>query len=101
LVNRRGSVTFTLQVGSLNFTSTAYPLDDGSLGELFLENHKADSTIGIMAIDAAISASLALQFGCPLEAVRRTLCRDAPGNATGPLGGALDMLAADDKDKAA
>jgi hypothetical protein len=95
LPNRRGSVTFTLEVGGLKFTATASRFDDGLLGELFLQNHKADSTAGIMASDAAIAASLALQFGCPVETLRKALCRDARGNATGPLGAALDRLAAD------
>ena len=92
LPNRRGSVTFTLEAGGLHFTATISRFDDGSLGEVFLQNHKADSTAGIMASDAAIAASLALQFGCPLETLRRALCRDARGKATGPLGRALDLL---------
>lgn len=54
-----------------------------------------------MASDAAIVASLALQFGCPAETLRETHCRDARGNATGPLGIALDLLAVEDEDKAA
>jgi hypothetical protein len=93
LSDRRGSITFTLEVGGLRFTATASRFDDGSLGEIFLQNHKADSTGGIMASDAAIAASLALQFGCPMETLRKALCRDARGNATGPLGVALDTLA--------
>ena len=93
LPNRRGSVTFTLETGGLAFTCTASAFDNGTLGELFLQNHKADSTAGIMASDAAIAASLALQFGCPVDVLRRALSRDARGKATGPLGVALDMLA--------
>jgi hypothetical protein len=46
-----------------------------------------------MACDAAIAASLALQYGCPVETLRKALCRDVRGNATGPLGVAIDMLA--------
>ncbi len=93
LSDRRGSVTFTLEVGGPRFTATASRFEDGALGEVFLQNHKADSTAGIMASDAAIAASLALQFGCPVETLRKALCRDGRGNATGPLGAALDMLA--------
>jgi hypothetical protein len=93
LSDRRGSVTFTFEVGGPKFTATAGRFDDGSLGEIFLQNHKADSTAGIMASDAAIAASLALQFGCPMETLRNALCRDTRGKATGPLGVALDMLA--------
>ena len=99
LPDRRGSLTFTLQVGGLTFTATASRFDE--LGEIFLQNHMADSTAGIMASDAAIAASLALQFGCPVETFRKALCRDARGNATSPLGVALDALAAEDRSVAA
>lgn len=87
------ALTFGLQAGGLSFTATASQFGDGSLGEIFFQNHKADFAAGIMASDAAIAASLALQFGCPVETLRRALCRDARGNATGPLGVALDVLA--------
>jgi hypothetical protein len=93
LRDRRGSLTLTLQASGLNFTATVSRFPDGSLGEIFLQNHKADSTAGIMASDAAIAASLALQFGCPVETLRKALCRDARGSPTGPLGVALDLLA--------
>jgi ribonucleoside-diphosphate reductase alpha chain len=85
-------LTYTLEAGGLTFTATVSRFDDGELGEIFLKNHKADSTAGVMASDAAIAASLALQFGCPLETLRRALSRDPRGNATGPLGVALDKL---------
>jgi hypothetical protein len=35
----------------------------------------------------------ALQFGADVETIRNALCRDGRGNASGPLGIALDMLA--------
>lgn len=93
LPDRRGSLTFALQAGGLRFTATVSKFNDGSLGELFLQNHKCDSTAGILASDAAIAASLALQFGCPVDVLRKALSRDARGNASGPLGVALDTLA--------
>ena len=40
-----------------------------------------------------IAASLALQFGCPLETLQRALLRDAHGNASTPLGASLDLTA--------
>jgi hypothetical protein len=96
LPNRRGSLTFDFELQGLKFTATASKFADGALGEVFLTNHKAGSTAGIMASDAAIAASLALQFGCPLETLRRALSRNARGAASSPLGAALDVLAADD-----
>jgi hypothetical protein len=93
LQNRRGSITFDIESCSLLFTVTASRFDDGRLAEVFVQNHKADSAAGIMASDAAIAASLALQFGCPAETLRKALCRDSRGNASGPLGVALDIIA--------
>ena len=43
--------------------------------------------------DAAVAASLALQFGCPLEVLRRALLPDAQDRPSTPLGAALDHLA--------
>jgi hypothetical protein len=93
LPNRRGALTSDIEVQGLRFTVTAGHFEDGDLAEIFIRNHKVDSHAGIMASDAAIAASLALQFGCPVEVLRKALSRDARGNATGPLGCALDMLA--------
>jgi hypothetical protein len=93
LPNRRASQTFNVESTGLRFTVTASEYSDGKLGEVFIVNHKAGSAAGIMASDGAIAASLALQFGCPLETLRRALSRDASGMASGPLGTALDQIA--------
>jgi ribonucleoside-diphosphate reductase alpha chain len=92
LPNRRGSITLELEALGLTFTVTASKFNDGELGEVFIQNHKATSAAGILASDCAIAASLALQFGCPVEVLRRALSRDAQGRSTGPLGAALDLL---------
>jgi hypothetical protein len=44
------------------------------------------------ARDAAVAASLALQFGCPLEILRRALLRDSQGRPSTPLGAAIDAI---------
>jgi hypothetical protein len=93
LRNRRGALSFDIEAQGLRFTCTVGHFEDGHLAEIFIRNHKVDSHAGIMASDAAIAASLALQFGCPVEVLRKALSRDARGNATGPLGVALDRLA--------
>jgi hypothetical protein len=84
LPNRRGSVTFGIELHGLKFTCTASQFEDGRLGEIFVTSH--------MASDGAIAASLALQYGCPAETLRKALCRDGGGKASGPLGAALDLL---------
>jgi hypothetical protein len=45
-----------------------------------------------MASDSAIAASLALQYGCPADVLRKALSRDTRGRANGPLGCALDAI---------
>jgi hypothetical protein len=92
LPDRRASDSFTLECRGLLYVATVSFFNNGRLGEVFLTNHKAGSSAGIMASDAAIAASLALQFGCPAEVLRKALSRDARGAATGPLGAALDLV---------
>jgi hypothetical protein len=92
LPDRRASTTFQVEAFGLLFTVTASHFAHGGLGEVFIQNHKADSGAGIMASDSAIAASLALQFGCPAEVLRKALSRDARGNPSGPLAAALDAL---------
>ena len=93
LPDRRPSITFDVEAFNLRFTVTASHFDDGNVGELFIQNHKADSSAGIMASDSAIAASLALQYGCPPDVLRKALSRDRQARASSPLGVALDTLA--------
>ena len=92
LPDRRPSETFDVESCGLRFTVTASRFDDQRLAEVFIQNHKADSTAGIMASDAAIAASLALQFGCPAEVLRKAFKRDGQGLPLSPLAAALDPL---------
>jgi len=61
-----------------------------------MTNHKAGSMAGILASDAAVLASIALQHGASLETLRRALMRDSQGRAIGPLGVVLDMIASEE-----
>jgi hypothetical protein len=96
LPNRRASLTFEIESQGLQFTCSAAWFADGSLAEVFLQNHKAGSMAGINAQDSAVVCSLALQHGVPLETIRRALMRDSRGGASVPLGVALDTIAAMD-----
>jgi len=96
LSNRRASVTFSFECAALRYTCTASRYPDGRLGEVFLSNHRADSHADACARDAAILASLALQYGVPLDALRKTLLRDSQGRPSTPIGAALDLLAAEE-----
>jgi hypothetical protein len=93
LSNRRASETFSLECAGLRYTATISRFDDGRIGEVFLSNTKPSSQSDVNARDASVAASLALQFGCPLETLRHALLRDPRGVASSPLGTALDLLA--------
>jgi hypothetical protein len=93
LPNRRLSETFKIEVAGLRYTATISRFADGRLAEVFLSNHKSNSGADVNARDAAIVASIALQFGADVETIRRPLCRDSQGRASGPLGTALDSVA--------
>jgi ribonucleoside-diphosphate reductase alpha chain len=93
LADRRASETFSLECAGLSYIATVSRFDDGRLAEVFLSNHKAGSQADTAARDSAIVCSIALQFGADIETIRKALCRDSRGDASGPLGAALGMLA--------
>jgi hypothetical protein len=78
----------------LRYTATFSRYPDGSIAEIFLSNTKPSSQSDVNARDAAVAASLAFQFGCPLDVLRRALLRDPHGKASSPLGAALDIALA-------
>ena len=93
LPNWRASETFTLELAGLRYTATFSRFADGRICEIFVQNTKPGSQSDSYARDAATAASLAMQYGCPLDVLRRALLRDAQGNASTPLGIALDVIA--------
>ena len=93
LPNRRAAETFEVEVNGLRYTATVGQFSDGRIGEIFIQNSKLGSTSDCYMRDAGISASLALQYGCPLETLRRALLRDPRGAPSTPIGCVLDLLA--------
>ena len=93
LRDRRPSLVFGFECNGLCYTGSASWFDDGHLGEVFVGNHRADSHADACAKDAAILASIALQFGAPLDVLRNALLRDSQGQPSTPIGVALDLLA--------
>ena len=67
------------------------------LAEIFLGNGRAGSDIDAAAKDSAVVCSIALQFGVPVEVIRKALLRDSQGRPSGPLGAALDLLAKEER----
>src|SRR5262245_50344292 len=101
LENRRRAETFQVEVAGLKYTATIGRFPDGSIGEVFLSNHKSNSAADANARDAAIVFSIAVQCGADPEVIRQALCRDSDGRASGRLGGVLDILARERKPGAA
>jgi hypothetical protein len=95
--NRRLAETFDITSGGLAYTASIGRFADGRVAEIFLTNHKAGSAADTNARDAAVVCSIALQFGVPVDVLRKALMRDSRGAACGPLAVALDMVAAQDE----
>jgi hypothetical protein len=81
-----------VEVDGLRYTATIGRFPYGTIGELFLNNHKSNSSADTAARDSAIVFSIAIQHGADCETIRRALCRDSQGRASGPLGTALDLI---------
>jgi hypothetical protein len=93
LPNRRASEQFAFACNGLNYAASASFFADGRLAEIFLNNAKAGSDSDTAAKDSAVVASIALQYGVPLDVIRHALLRDPRGVASSPLGVALDLIA--------
>jgi hypothetical protein len=72
--------TTRTNAGKCSFRKCAR-FSDGRLAEIFLMNGKVGSDTAAAARDSAVMCSLALQFGTPVETIRRPLLRDAHGVA--------------------
>jgi hypothetical protein len=95
LPDRRPCLTIAFEKNGQRFTASYGFFADGALAEIFLNNSKAGNDVDTSVRDAAICISFALQHGADLDALRKALSRDAQGRPSGPLGAALDLLAAE------
>lgn len=64
----------------------------GKICEVFLSSGKPNSQMDIIAQDAAIAASYALQHGADISVMRSAFLRAEDGSAAGPLGHLFDLL---------
>jgi hypothetical protein len=92
LPNRRRCESLEFRHAGLDFTMTAGFYPDGRIAEIFLSSHKPGSPIEAIARDAAVTVSIALQFGAPIETIRAALTKDHDGSPATLLGTALDIL---------
>ena len=86
LPDRRAADVVTFQHGGRTWTATFGQFPDGRVAEVFIDSGK-DSPIVDLAKESAILASLALQFGAPLETLRHALA----GRDEGPIAAALAL----------
>jgi hypothetical protein len=93
LPNRRACESFEFRHNGFVFTASAGFFEDGRVAEIFLSSHKPGSPIEAIARDAAVTVSIALQFGVPIETIRAALTKDHDGCPATLLGAALDALA--------
>lgn len=90
--NRRQCESFDFRHAGLDFTLCAGFYPAGRLAEIFLSSHKPGSPIEAIARDAAVTASIALQFGADIGTLRAALTKDHDGGPATLLGAALDTL---------
>src|SRR5712671_5997960 len=93
LPDRRPHALLDFEHCGIFYTVGAGFHETGELAEIFLNAGKHGTAAAVNAQDAAIAASLLLQYGCPVETLRRALSRNSNGSAAGPLAQALDLLA--------
>ena len=97
---RRPSTTFNFMFRGIGYTAGvgfAYDPETGAIGpaaEVFLDCAKSSSDLTSLARDAAVSISLSLQHGCPLETLAGAITRSEDGSAAGLAGVAVDEILA-------
>lgn len=92
LPNRRQYESFEFTHAGLDFTASIGFLPDGRIAEIFLYSNKPGSPIEAVARDAAVTVSIALQFGADLGTIRQALTKDHDGRPATAIGPALDAL---------
>lgn len=93
LPNRRASENISFECRGQAYVATLGFYRDGRLGEVFLRSGKTGTDMNVATIETAIAVSFALQHGCDLETLRKSLPRSADGRAEGAVGKLLDILA--------
>jgi len=92
LPNRRHGNAYSFRLDGMNYEATVSYFENGEPGEIFLVAGKPGTHVNTASRDASIAASLALQYGCPLNVLMKALTRAPDGSPDGPLGAALDEL---------
>ena len=96
LPDRREHELRDFDAGAIKYIAGIGRFGNGEVGEIFLNPAgKVGTDLAAHARDAAITASLCLQHGCPLDALRKALTRSGNGGPGSALSYILDQLAAE------
>jgi hypothetical protein len=98
LPERRAAETFDLRFWNQLFTVTVGFYADGTPGEVFIDSRKTGGDVEAVARDAAVTLSLGLQHGVPIESIRHAVARNGASDAPASIIGAVvDAVADHDK----
>ncbi|MBR0901216.1 hypothetical protein [Bradyrhizobium liaoningense] len=92
LPNRRPNETLEFDRDGIHITMSVGYGPDGAVKEVFLNADRADSMLDVLMSDAAIIASIAMQYGVSLRQLAHAIKRDRFGIASSPIGAALDRI---------
>lgn len=97
LPTRRESDRIKFEFSGIKYYGTVGFNPAGDICEVFLQAGRVGSGIEAIARDTAVAASLAFQYGCPVDVMRNAMTRlDASpgqrGEPAGPLGKFLDLV---------
>ena len=92
LPNRRACESFDFEHAGHRFSITVGHFPDGHPAEIFLSSRHVGSPLEAIARDEAVTVSIALQFGIPVETIRSALTKDHDGSAATVLGKSLDLF---------
>jgi len=89
LPNRRPSINVQVMLDGHGYTVTFN--EDDPPREVFVDGGKDGSRLAAEMHDGAVAASLALQYGCPLDVLAGAMLRGAAGEAQSVLALACDV----------
>jgi len=93
LPNRRATEIREFEIGGFKYIACVGKFADGSPAEIFINTKQTGSELERSTRDASVLASIGLQFGIPLEVLRKALSRKANGEPDSALCFMLDELA--------
>jgi ribonucleoside-diphosphate reductase alpha chain len=92
LPHRRGAIALDIEHAGHRYRMHIGYFPDGTLGEVFLDAAKQNSTLDAFAADAAILVSLLLQNGVLPAEIGHALRRAPDGTAASLIGAVVDRL---------